>query len=36
MPMEMGGECITNRGEDCIRDVGGRTRMKETARKTKT
>jgi hypothetical protein len=34
---EMGGACSTNGGEDeCIQDIGGKFRRKETTRKTKT
>jgi hypothetical protein len=34
---EMGGACSTNRGEEeCIYDIGGKARRKETTVKTKT
>jgi hypothetical protein len=34
---EMGRACSTNREEaECIQDIGGKARRKETARKTKT
>jgi hypothetical protein len=34
---EMGGACSTNGGEEeCIEDIGGKARRKETTRKTKT
>jgi hypothetical protein len=33
----MGRACSTNGGdEECIKDIGGKTRRKETTRKTKT
>jgi hypothetical protein len=34
---EMGGACSTNGGEEeCIQDIGGKARRKETTGKTKT
>jgi hypothetical protein len=33
---EMGRACRKNREEDCIYDIGGKVRRKETTRKTKT
>jgi hypothetical protein len=34
---EMGRACSTNKGEEkCIYDIGGKSRRKETSRKTKT
>jgi hypothetical protein len=32
----MSRECSTNRKEECIYDIGGKARRKETTRKTKT
>jgi hypothetical protein len=33
----MGGACTTNgREAECIKDIGGKVRRKETTRKTKT
>jgi hypothetical protein len=32
----MGRVCSTNGGEECIEDIGGKVRRKESTRKTRT